>query len=282
MNVRAVISLCAACAVCGPGFVRADGAVRDPGPVMNSLVSAAGTMPQAGTPATPGATPSAPEIDAAFRAQLDAIDRRTAQIQDLTARFEQRRHTAMLRAPIVSSGTVRVIGSRMRWDTLQPNASAMVVDDALLQIHFPDQKVLEIYPIEDRLAQLASSPLPRMRSILEHFTVARDEPHADLALAHLPIRLTPRAEELLEHIRSIRLAVDPEGGYVLRMEITDADDELTVLLLTEHRINTGITEESLTLIVPDDTRRVRPLDGRRDTPTDGTRDASAPDATRRE
>jgi len=235
-------------------------------------VTYAGASAQTSSDAPPIPSDAA-DIDAEFRSQLEAIDRKIAQIRDLTARFEQRRHTAMLRTAIVSSGTVRVSGSRMRWDTLEPNASAMVVDEDLLQIYYPDQKVLEVYPIEDRLAQLASSPLPRMRSLMEHFTITRDEPHKDLEKAHLAIRLTPREAELQEHIRTIRLAVDPEGGYVLRMEITDADEERTVLLLTEHRINTGITEESLTLTVPDDTRRVRPLDGRRDTTTDGTRDA---------
>ena len=271
MKMHGLVLLCAAaamCAMCATGAADAAYGSDDASPP--------------NTPATSPGDPPSPDPDAAFQSQLEAIDRRIAQIKDLTARFEQRRYAVMLRQPIVSSGTVRVSGSRMRWDTMQPSVSTMVVDEDLLQIHYPDQKVLEIYPIEDRLAQLASSPLPRMRALQEHFTITRDEAHPELDAAHISLRLTPREAELLEHIGSIRLAVDPAGGFVLRMEITDADDERTVLLLTKHEINTGITEEHLTLTVPDDTRRVRPLGDRGNTTTDGVRDAPADISTPRE
>ena len=197
--------------------------------------------------------------DAALAEALRQIEARVAEIDDLTAEFEQRKHTALLREPMISRGTVRVRGNQMRWDTRTPDASAMLMDGSALQIHYPDHGLLEIYPLNERLGQLAASPLTRPSALREHFIIAPDAARAELKTPHLPLRLTPRNEQLAEHVREVRIAIDSERGFLLRMEMVDGDDERIEMVFTDHRINTGLTKRDLELVVPEGTRIVRPL-----------------------
>ena len=48
------------------------------------------------------------ETDPAFQKQLQDLDAKVAKIQDMTSSFEQRKFTAVLRKPLVSSGSVRI------------------------------------------------------------------------------------------------------------------------------------------------------------------------------
>lgn len=198
--------------------------------------------------------------DDALTEMLEQLDGRIEKIDDLTARFEQRKYTVLLREPIVSTGTVRVAGKRLRWDTRTPAASSMFMDESVLKIHYPDHNTLEVYALDDRLGQLAASPLPRLSTLREHFDIARDDPRDDIDRPHVSLHLTPRSKELAEHVQQVRVALDEQHGYLLRMEMTDIDDERTVIDFDRHRVNTGIDSDALELEVPAGTRTVRPLE----------------------
>ncbi len=203
---------------------------------------------------------AAGDDDAALTEMLEQLDGRIEKIDDLTARFEQRKHTVLLREPIVSAGTVRVAGQQLRWDTRTPAASSMLMDESVLKIHYPDHNTLEVYALDDRLGQLAASPLPRLSTLREHFHITRDDPRDDIDRPHVSLHLTPRSKELAEHVQQVRVALDEQHGYLLRMEMTDIDEERTVIVFDRHRVNTGIDGEALELQVPAGTRTVRPLE----------------------
>lgn len=198
--------------------------------------------------------------DDSLETQLRLMDERVAEIHDLTANFEQRKHTVLLREPIVSRGTVRLCGQRMRWDTQRPSPSVTYLDETDLKIHYPEHSVLEIYKLDDRLMQLAASPLPRLDALKRHFEITRDQLREDIQQPHIALRLTPRSEDIAKHVRHVLVAIDRERAYLLRMEVMDHDDERTVILLTNHRINTDMDCDSIELVVPAETRIVRPLD----------------------
>ncbi len=139
---------------------------------------------------------AAPEgLDAALWARMTKVDQKAGAIVDLVADFEQQKFTPLLKKPMVSAGTVRAKGSAMLWDTRTPAATVMRVDEKEVSLFYPSEKTLEIYPLAGNLGAMASSPLPRLAMLIEHFKFApasgREMGAADDA-AHLALRLDAR------------------------------------------------------------------------------------------
>src|SRR5438067_2441003 len=124
--------------------------------------------PASAPTSAPAAT--APAVaNPALAARLADIDARAGKIKDFTARFEQKKFTTLLKKPLVSSGTIRVVGPVVRWDTDKPDPAVLYSDGREFRMYYPRQKSLEVYPIDRRMADLAASPLPRLTSLRDHF-----------------------------------------------------------------------------------------------------------------
>ena len=203
--------------------------------------------------------------EAAFRAQLEAFDEAVAAVRSVTADFEERKFTSLLKKPLVSRGRVRAQGTLIRWDTEKPHRSTVLVDQRRLRIYYPARATLEVYELDERLAWLAASPLPRLGALREHFTIERLDPGAvgwDLDPArHLPLRLTPKAPELRDYLTRVDLVLDLQKTCVARSEILDPDGDRTVLLFTNVRTSTDLDGDTLELAVPNGTTVVHPLSG---------------------
>lgn len=208
--------------------------------------------PKAETPATD------------FDKKLEALDTKVAQITDLTADFEQEKRTPLLKKPLVSSGTVKVKGAATRWDTLKPRATTMTIDAAELRIYYPEQKTVEVYPVAHGMGELAASPLPRNKTVREHFTIS-EVPAKDIdpkaADTELGLKLVPIKDSLKEHVSQVRVLINGDTGVGRMVEVTDADGEVTVMRFTNVRTNTGLKDDDVALKVPSGTTESRPLQG---------------------
>jgi outer membrane lipoprotein-sorting protein len=195
--------------------------------------------------------------------QLTQVDQAAARIRDLTAHFEQRKFTAMLLQPLISSGQVRSAGSVVRWDTQVPSEIVLYANRSELRLYYPDQKLEEIYPIDQRMSDLLSSPLPRLSTIKEHFTIeaAKAGDLTDLpgGGATLALRLTPADASLAAHVRRVIVVLDTKTGVALAVRTIDPDDDHTDILFSDVRLNTGLDEHSLDLAVPPETTISHPL-----------------------
>jgi outer membrane lipoprotein-sorting protein len=204
-------------------------------------------------------------IDPALLTQLIEIDKRAAAISDLSADFQQRKFTALLKKPLVSTGTLRIKGPAMLWNTTAPEPTLMRIDEKEVHLYYPRQSTLEIYPIDQGLASLASSPLPRLETLRKHFSIERAEAsklNADATNASLvPLRLTPIDALLREHVEQVLVLLDASQGLILRAEVTDADGDRTAIEFTNIQRNTNLPETAVALDVPAGTRTVRPLEG---------------------
>ena len=201
--------------------------------------------------------------DPALAKQLDATDARAAKIQDFTSDFRQEKFTALLKKPLISSGKIRVSANVIRWDTQKPEPAVLYSDGREVRMYYPGQKLLEIYTIDQRLGDLAASPLPRLSTLRQHFTIERSEgkafkPSKDRQT--LALRLVPREETLREHVAHVDVLLDSEAAHILELEITDADGDRTHVTFSNVRLDTGVTPADLELSVPADTTISRPLD----------------------
>ena len=207
-----------------------------------------------------------PAQDPELAKRLEAIDQRGSKIQDFTATFRQDKFTALLRKPLLSTGTVRVKGSSVRWDTEKPEPVVLFSDGKEFRMYYPQQKALEIYPIDGRLSDLAASPLPRLQTLREHFTI-QEIPAKELAgkgrdtTNLIALELTPKDESLAEHIDAVRVLLDAGAAHIITVETLDADGDRTLITFDGVRLNTGLEERELALTVPQGTKVSRPLEG---------------------
>jgi outer membrane lipoprotein-sorting protein len=212
------------------------------------------------------ADPPKPE-DRALSKQLEEIDARGGKIKDFTSDFRQEKFTALLKKPLVSSGVVRVAGPVIRWDTKEPEAQVLYSDGKEVRMYYPSQKLLEIYAIDQRLGDLASSPLPRLQPLREHFTLEKSDGkrfHAPADREVLPLRLVPREEALRQHVDEVDVLLDVTAAHILELEIVDADGDRTHVTFSGFKLDTGVTPADLKLTVPADTTVSRPLEGKRE------------------
>jgi outer membrane lipoprotein-sorting protein len=203
---------------------------------------------------------SRPSIDA----QLEAIDAKSSQVKDLTAHFEQRKYSALLVKPLVTTGEVRSKASTMLWIGEAPESTRMRVTLERMQIYYVKQKLVEDYPIVGKLGSLAASPLPRLEALRERFLIESDagegfDVSADNA-EPVAFKLTPREDEVKQYVGHIRVLLDASRGLVSTFELVDPDGERTTIAFTDVRVNGGIDDASLELGAPRDVKVVKPLE----------------------
>jgi outer membrane lipoprotein-sorting protein len=195
--------------------------------------------------------------------RMKLIDHAAAQIADLTADFQQQKFTALLKNPMISTGTVWARGSEMLWNTSAPEPTIMHVDANEITLFYPKQKTAEIYPLSGQLAQLAASPVPRLADLLEHFSFAPasshdldDEPSPD----HEAFLLTPTDADIREHVENVTVLIDAKAGFILAFKMIDSDGETTLLRFSNVKTNTKFDDAHLRLTLPADVKTVHPLE----------------------
>lgn len=215
-------------------------------------------------PAQPS-TPKQPDAGAKddFEKRLEEIDERAKGTKTLRARFEQKKHTPLLKKPLESKGTVVIKGDKTRWETVEPHRSTMTIDDKGLRIFYPDQQILEIYELGGDVREFSGSPLPRLEKLRKSFAIAQVKASElggrDDDAKALGVELLPRAEELKKHVARVRVLIDITAPAVSRIEIEDVDEERTVVEFKDVELNKEVEDAEVTLVVPSGTREVHPL-----------------------
>ena len=223
----------------------------------------------------PTPTASQPAIDEALMKELEEIDARGAKIEDLTASFEQRKFTTLLKKPLVSEGKVRVRPPRTRWDTAKPHRSVLLLDERELKMYDPEAQTLEVYEVSGGLSRMTASPVPRLSAVRDEFRIERLDPAAmdekSGPEAFVAVRLTPIDEKIAEHVTEVRVLIDRKLACASQVEVTDADGDRTVIRFTDLRLNTGLDAIARDLKVPEGTKVSHPLEGLNGAPAGGTR-----------
>lgn len=239
-------------------------------------VQPAPSAPSAPSSQTPGlATPAAgtepSAAESAFVKRLEAVDAAMAKVVDLRADFEQRRHTALLKKPLVSKGVVLTKAAaggnasegRVRWDTAEPRASSMVIGDGEIRMYYPADKLVEVYPVGEGFKDLAGAPLPRLSVLRERFEIAaigaKEMGVASVSANEVAVLLTPKSAELRKHVASVKVLIDESRPAATKVVMTDPEGEETEILFSNIRLNAGVRDEEVVLKLPDGVRVSRPL-----------------------
>lgn len=203
---------------------------------------------------------SDPELDR----QLRALDARLTAIQDLSAHFQQAKHTPLLKVPLESQGQVRVKGQRTRWDTSSPHPSVLVTSEAELRLYYPQQALVEVYPLDECMGQMAASPMPRLTTLMQFFDIHRWQASADAPWPpqrFLLIELTPRDPWLRQQVQTVHVAIARDSGLAAMVEMVHADGESTTMQFSDVKLNKGLNDEDVELRTPPGTTISHPTQG---------------------
>lgn len=206
-----------------------------------------------------------------LRESLEAMDRRLAHVHSLQADFIKAHYTPLLRKPMISRGRVRMTDGLVRWDTLEPRVSHTLLRDNEVQILYPDDKRMEVYPLDERFSQFGVGPLPRMAELAERLSIERiepddlladdpanDKPGSAPAPRYIALRMTPKAQALREQVDRVDVLVDTKVGYIRTLRIVQPDGTRTVYTFQDAELNPDLSRSSLELEPPPGTRVVRP------------------------
>lgn len=242
-----------------------------------------GAAPPTERPATPPAPTEAERK--VWLSRLEAADAAMAKVVDLRADFEQRRHTSLLKRPLVSKGVVLTKGERVRWDTATPRLSSLVIGGGEIRMYYPADKLVEVYPVGEGFKDLAGAPLPRMSVMQERFDIsplaASEMGAVGADSAVMAVLLAPKSTELQRHIRSVKVLLNTVSGVATRVVITDPEGEETEILFSNIRLNSGVKDTEVQLNLPDDVRVSRPLGPNKNAAPGGGK-STVPEATAQE
>ncbi len=242
---------------------------------VDRIVSSVAVLAVAGCCVAIQAADDPPRGQPDFQKRLEAIDRRAASIDHLTARFVEHKYTALLKRPMVSKGQVRIKATRALWETFEPHRTTTLVDDELVRIHYPRRKVVEVYPLDDRMRQLFVSPIPRLAALRNHFSI-ESVPLSEVPKAFrdekrfMTIRLTPKDETLRGFMERADVVIDTTIACAVRVDMIDADGERTVLTFSKIETHKRWDEHRLDLVFPEGTKIVYPLTPNARPNSDGT------------
>jgi outer membrane lipoprotein-sorting protein len=204
------------------------------------------------------------KLPMAMQALLLKIDAKAAGIKDVRADFQQHKHTPLLKKPLISSGRILIKGKTMRWDTLKPRHSVMLVGAKDLKLFYPEDKVLEIYDLSQKMRHMTASPIPRLEVMTQHFEI--QPPSKDKAekidyakLEVLELSLLPKDASLKKHIAHAQVLIDVKTAFCQQMHFVDVDGDRTILYFRNIKLNIGLKDAELKLNIPDRTRISRPL-----------------------
>lgn len=218
----------------------------------------------------PAVEPRAEAVDPAVKQALADLDRKAAGVRDVTAGFKEYKYTPLLRRPLVTEGVLRIRGGTSRWDAQKPRPIVTLIGGDEVRMYYPERATVEVYEIGASLRFMAVSPLPRPATLQEHFRLVPlpldpiDGPWNERT--HLGIRLTPTSSALREYIETVDVVIERESSYVVRAELRDADGDRTVLIFSDIRVNTGLTDGDMQLALAPGTKVVRPLAGKAEAP----------------
>ena len=202
-----------------------------------------------------------------FDKRLEAIDAAIVKITDLQAEFEQIRRTPLTKKPLVSSGRVRCKGDLVRWDTTKPRESSLLIGHGVIRVFYPEDKLVEEYPVDEGFRDIAGAPLPRLKVLKAKFEVAElatkelggNDSDKDL----LALLLTPKSKELRKYVATVKVLIDMSINAATKIVITDADGDVTETSFRNVKINSGLTTEDVDPKLPLDVRVSRPLGERK-------------------
>ena len=142
----------------------------------------------------------------------------------------------------------------MRWNYDKPEPQEIVTDGKVLWMYTPSlDQVMKADFAKTSQSKVAEAFLSGMGNISKDFHIALEN-GKDKAV--ITLTLTPKDGN--DPVKSIELSVDRETVYVRKSVMTDIYGNVTIVTLSDFRINTGIKKKLFDFIPPEGVEMIAP------------------------
>ena len=200
-------------------------------------IGAAAAIAAASEQAAPGAAGKCDSPSACFE-RFAALQH---EIRTLSARFRQTKRIALMREPLVSSGTLLFSApDRIRWEVLQPEPLVVEIAGAKMRAGEPGkEESVEAAGAAAVFRDLgsiftATAEYARTRFAIEAGTAGPDS-----------FKLVPRDPTVSRTIASLELTIDPATGVLRRATIREANGDQTEIDLFDVQRNREVGLEAI-------------------------------------
>lgn len=192
--------------------------------------------------------------DDTAQAALRRLSERMKEARTLSATVVQSRKTALLDAPIVSSGTLfyRREPGRLVFRMTEPRRTEIHLDSSSYQVYRPDEKRLEQIEFDggDAAGRLLMVFQPRADEMGKAFTLRKGESKS----GEISVVLEPSDEKIRRRVSKIILSLDEKDATLRRIQTTDTEGDEVTFDLSDLKINPEIDPGTFELKVPEGTR----------------------------
>ena len=197
-----------------------------------------------------------PQQDEPAREAIRKLSERFRDVKTLSARVTQKRKSALLETPIVSSGTLcyRRDPARLVFRMTEPRITEIHLDRTSYQVYRPDEKRLERMDFEgdSSAAKLFLVFEPKPEEIGKGFAVRSGEAKDGA----LEVHLEPTDETVRKRLKKLSLTIAADGT-LRRIAVTDGDGDDVEFELSELKADPDLPAETFELRVPEGTRVLR-------------------------
>jgi len=188
------------------------------------------------------------------RAALQKLADRLKDVKTLSAKVVQSRKTALLDAPLVSSGTLlyRREPARLVFRMTEPRVTEIHLDRTAYQVYRPDEKRLERIEFENGalMSRLLLVFEPKTDEIGKAFSVRKGAP----LKGETEILLEASDEKVRKHLNRLSLVLDDADATLKRIAYIDGEGDEVRFELSDLKLNPELGEAAFELKVPEGTR----------------------------
>lgn len=189
----------------------------------------------------------------ACRRALTKLSARHGGAKIITASYRQERTTALLKRPLISTGTLalRKDPACMIFRAAGKHPTTIRLTYESYEVLRASRKTLERTPLADRSLPdaLFQAMAPQLQRLEKSFVIVESWRLG----AALEIRLRPR-EKGSEFVRDITLVIDEKRHELRRIAYRDPQGDQVSLILSELRLDPKLPKKTFELVVPDGTK----------------------------
>jgi outer membrane lipoprotein-sorting protein len=185
---------------------------------------------------------------------LEQLKKAQEFLQDFTADIRQVKVSSLSNTPVVSRGKMRFKRPDQLWvEMYPPYPTVTVLNNGVLLIYFPDEKVAQRY-------QVAGNPA--LAKWLLFFQNPIDKLGKKIWLqekraGEVVLGIDP--EEDLAIFKKIRISIDTANWLPKSVEMVEKNGDRTTINYDNIAINSGITDDSFKLRLPADVEIIEPM-----------------------
>lgn len=199
--------------------------------------------------------------DPELRSVLERFDEAQARIQRISARFKEVKTLALLKEPVVQSGSFfHTKPDKFLWEYTDPEQKSLMLNGKTIIGYYPEQKRAE--EIQTRFTKKIVKYMGLgsvLTDLTDEYEMALSEENrvegTDLVI------LKPKKRRIRKRLSEIRIWLDRELSQPRQMEYLEADGDKTLFTFSNIEINPEISLSKYEITFPDDVEVTKNLSG---------------------